>query len=145
LRASDAEREEVAERLRQAAVEGRLLAEELEARLGAVFSSRTYGDLDRLVADLPGPARPWRHSSPGLLSLCAAVALVIAVPVVLLVLAAVLLVVSGVLALWVLWLGFGWWFFSHRYHLHRGGCRRAPCGRWGTARTTTRVSRQTWF
>jgi hypothetical protein len=78
------------------------------------------------------------------LSLCAAVALVIAVPVVLLVLAAVLLVVSGVLALWVLWLGFGWWFFSRRYHLYRGGYR-APCGRWGTARTTTRVSRQTWF
>src|SRR5437763_12121664 len=53
LRASDADRERVAERLRQATAEGRLLAEELEDRLGAVFSARTYGELDAVVADLP--------------------------------------------------------------------------------------------
>jgi uncharacterized protein DUF1707 len=53
LRASDADRDQIAERLRKAASEGRLLAEELEQRLDAAFSARTYGELDSLVADLP--------------------------------------------------------------------------------------------
>lgn len=53
LRASDSEREEVAERLRRATVEGRLTADELEERLEALYRSRTYGELDTLVADLP--------------------------------------------------------------------------------------------
>ena len=58
LRASDSDRERVAEHLRQATAEGRLRAEELDERLGALFASRTYGELDRLVADLPEPAPP---------------------------------------------------------------------------------------
>jgi hypothetical protein len=53
LRASDAEREQVAERLRRAAVEGRLGADELDDRLGAALSARTFGELDVLIADLP--------------------------------------------------------------------------------------------
>ncbi len=53
LRASDSDRERVAERLRLAAAEGRLLAEELEERLGAALTARTYGELDAVVADLP--------------------------------------------------------------------------------------------
>lgn len=53
LRASDSDRERVAERLRHATAEGRLRPEELDQRLGALFASRTYGELDRLVADLP--------------------------------------------------------------------------------------------
>jgi Domain of unknown function (DUF1707) len=56
LRASDVDREQVAERLRDAAADGRLLAEELEHRLGTALSARTYGELDPLIADLPG----WR-------------------------------------------------------------------------------------
>ncbi len=59
LRASDAEREQIAERLRQAATEGRLLADELEERLGAALSAKTYGELDAVVSDLPAP--PVRH------------------------------------------------------------------------------------
>jgi DUF1707 SHOCT-like domain len=55
LRASDADRELIAERLRQAATEGRLFADELEERLGAALSARTYGELDAVVADLPAP------------------------------------------------------------------------------------------
>jgi hypothetical protein len=58
LRASDADRERIAERLRNAASEGRLLAEELEQRLDAAFSARTYGELDPLVADLPEKGLP---------------------------------------------------------------------------------------
>ena len=53
LRASDADREYAAEQLRKAAGEGRLLAEELEHRLGSALSARTYGELDAVVADLP--------------------------------------------------------------------------------------------
>ena len=41
LRASDAEREAAAERLRRAGGEGRLVPEELEERLGVAFSART--------------------------------------------------------------------------------------------------------
>jgi len=55
LRASDADREQVVERLRRAATEGRLHDDELEERLGAAFSARTYGELDLLVSDLPIP------------------------------------------------------------------------------------------
>lgn len=60
LRASDSEREEVAERLRHATAEGRLTADELEERLEALYGSRTYGELDALVADLPVDRAPAR-------------------------------------------------------------------------------------
>jgi hypothetical protein len=53
LRASDADRERVAERLRAAAGEGRLTAEELEERLERALTARTEGELVPLVADLP--------------------------------------------------------------------------------------------
>lgn len=43
----------MAERLRHATAEGRLSADELEERLGALFASRTYGELEALLADLP--------------------------------------------------------------------------------------------
>lgn len=69
LRASDAEREGVAERLRQHAAEGRLRVEELEERLAAAFSARTRGELEPLLSDLPGrsplvaPQRPRRRAA----------------------------------------------------------------------------------
>jgi hypothetical protein len=52
-RASHADRERVADRLRDAAGDGRLTLEELEERLDAAFAARTYRDLDRLLVDLP--------------------------------------------------------------------------------------------
>ena len=60
LRASDADREAVTERLRAAAVEGRIEAWELEERLHTALRARTYGELDRLLRDLPGGQRPRR-------------------------------------------------------------------------------------
>lgn len=60
LRASDADREQVAERLRHATAEGRLTADELDERLDALYTSRTYGELDALVADLPVRSSPVR-------------------------------------------------------------------------------------
>jgi hypothetical protein len=53
LRASDSDREQVAERLRHATAEGRLNAHELEERLQTLFAARTYGELNALLADLP--------------------------------------------------------------------------------------------
>ncbi len=58
LRASDSDREDVAERLRAATAEGRLLAGELEQRLEVAFHARTYGELDALVIDLPAAPAP---------------------------------------------------------------------------------------
>jgi hypothetical protein len=58
LRASDADRESVAERLRVASVEGRIDSEELEQRLAEVYAARWVSDLDRLVADISPPPPP---------------------------------------------------------------------------------------
>jgi hypothetical protein len=55
LRASDADRGQVTDRLCHAAGEGRLSHDELEQRIGLAIAARTYGELDVLVADLPGP------------------------------------------------------------------------------------------
>ncbi|MGW0562594.1 DUF1707 SHOCT-like domain-containing protein [Streptomyces sp. NPDC003016] len=55
MRASDAERERVAEVLRDAVAEGRLDMEEFDQRLDAVYKARTHGELEPLVRDLPVP------------------------------------------------------------------------------------------
>jgi hypothetical protein len=55
LRASDADRERVAEHLRDALAEGRLDMTEFEERLEAAYKARTYGELAPLTRDLPGP------------------------------------------------------------------------------------------
>ena len=56
IRASDADRDAVAERLRRAAVEGRIDADELDERLHVALRARTYGELQRLLGDLPREA-----------------------------------------------------------------------------------------
>ncbi len=63
LRASHEDRDRVAELLRVAAGDGRLTAEELDERLEAALTARTYGELAALVTDLPAvpglaPAAP---------------------------------------------------------------------------------------
>jgi hypothetical protein len=57
-RASDADREAAAARLRVASVEGRIDAEELEQRLAEAYRARTMAELDRVVADLFPPPPP---------------------------------------------------------------------------------------
>ena len=56
LRASYEDRDKVAEQLRVAAGDGRLTADELDQRLEAALTARTYGELAALTADLPGVA-----------------------------------------------------------------------------------------
>jgi len=112
LRASDADRESVATRLRDAAADGRLLASELEERLERLFGSRTYGELDALVADLPvGHAGRRRRATPLWVRAGFAVAVILAM---LAVVAIVALIALGFAGVWVLWLVAGWLFFGRR-------------------------------
>ena len=61
IRISDADRESVAARLREHFAEGRLTQDELDERISATFSAKTFGDLGPVLADLPGSATmsPW--------------------------------------------------------------------------------------
>jgi hypothetical protein len=118
LRASDGDREAVAERLRNAAAEGRLLAHELEERIARALRARTYGELDAVVADLPAIRGGSRPAIP-LLRPALAVAIVLAA---VLVIALAVLVITGFVAVWALWALGAWWLFGgrHRRHLRRG-------------------------
>jgi hypothetical protein len=111
LRASDADRDAVAERLRQAAVEGRLEPHELEDRLHTALRARTYGELDRVLSDLPRrspPARPRSRSRPAIgiagLLLVAMVRLV----VVLLLIAALVTALAVTAAWWIIGIAVFW-------------------------------------
>lgn len=70
IRAADADRERIAERLRQCHAEGRLDMAEFQQRLERCFEAKTLGELRELVDDLPrqdehddrrslGWFRPW--------------------------------------------------------------------------------------
>lgn len=58
MRVSHADRDQVVEILRVAAGEGRLEAEELDERVEAALSARTFADFEPLTADLPAAAPP---------------------------------------------------------------------------------------
>jgi Flp pilus assembly protein TadB len=63
LRASDADRDAVIDRLREALGEGRLESDELEQRVDGALRARTYGQLEELLADLPVDGRVfWRRA-----------------------------------------------------------------------------------
>jgi Domain of unknown function (DUF1707) len=79
LRASDAERNEVAERLSRHFADGRLDEAEFRARLDRVMGATTRGDLDGLFDDLPRltdqpEPRPRRHRLASVLLLVLLVA-----------------------------------------------------------------------
>jgi len=57
MRASDHDRQHVAEQLRRALEEGRLTMDEYVDRMEVAYQAATYGDLARLCADLP-PSTP---------------------------------------------------------------------------------------
>jgi DUF1707 SHOCT-like domain len=60
MRAADSDRQYVADRLRAALDEGRLDLGEYDDRLKATYAARTYGELDKVLNDLPGVAPPER-------------------------------------------------------------------------------------
>ena len=103
LRASDADRDAVAERLRQAAVEGRLDADELEQRLHTALRARTYGDLDRLLRDLPAKPVKWERPRRGVGPAAGfAMVMVLRTFVALVILGAVLVVAAATFAWWMI-------------------------------------------
>ncbi|WP_433598987.1 DUF1707 domain-containing protein [Nocardia sp. CA-135953] len=57
LRASDADREKIAEQLRMAMNDGRLSLHEYDERLEQVYAAKTYGELNPLLSDLPVPRK----------------------------------------------------------------------------------------
>src|SRR5580693_5425798 len=63
MRASDADRQQVVERLRGALDEGRLKMDEYLERMGLAYEAVTYGDLVPLYRDLPA-ARPVANGAP---------------------------------------------------------------------------------
>jgi hypothetical protein len=114
IRVSDAEREEVAARLRAAGADGRLLLGELEDRLERAFAARTRGELEPLTADLPAPARQARSPAvPGTRSVrtyLAVMALLVAI-----------WAVTGAEYFWPVWPALGWGMA-----LAKHGHRRRP-------------------
>jgi hypothetical protein len=62
-RASDAEREAVVARLRDAASEGRLTVDELAERIDAAYAAKTHAELEPLTADLPATPMPTATTS----------------------------------------------------------------------------------
>jgi Domain of unknown function (DUF1707) len=53
LRASDADRDQVIDTLKDAFVQGRLTMDELDLRAGQTLLSRTYAELTLITADIP--------------------------------------------------------------------------------------------
>lgn len=112
LRASDADRDAVTERLREAAGEGRLEPDELEERVDRALRARTYGELACLVADLPRQPNTWRlpgrDSGAVARSALLGAGLLAAITVALAVVAVVVVLVLAAAAWWlacvVLWL-----------------------------------------
>jgi hypothetical protein len=153
LRASDADRERVVERLRNAAAEGRLLAHELEQRMATALRARTYGELDAVVADLPGErvglTRPARSRSLRSLGPVPAVALVLAIPMVFALVVAVVTIVFAMLTAWavlaaIIWMMLGhgrrWYGPRWSYARRRFGPPPPPRGVYGPRRAPARPS-----
>jgi len=65
IRASDADRDRIADILREALAEGRLTAEEHSERVDAVYRAKTVGELEPLVRDLPAPGGPRPAAAAG--------------------------------------------------------------------------------
>ena len=103
LRASDADRDAVAERLRQAAVEGRLEPDELEQRLHTALRAKTYGDLGRLLGDLPAKPVKWERPRRGVAPTAGfALVMVLRAVVALAILGVVLVAAAATFAWWII-------------------------------------------
>jgi hypothetical protein len=101
-RVSDAEREKLAQTLREHASQGRLSVDELSERLDRAYAARTQGELSALIADLPSaPPPPGRVGGPALQGELAAY---VAVNLMLIVIWAV----TGAGYFWPIWPLLGW-------------------------------------
>ena len=64
MRASHADRERAVDVLKAAYAEGRLNPQEYEQRIGLAYQAHTYGELGRLIADLPQGPVPGPAAAP---------------------------------------------------------------------------------
>jgi hypothetical protein len=144
LRASDADRDAVVDRLRDAAGEGRLEPDELEQRVDRALRARTYGDLAELLHDLPGDGRlllrrGGRRTNPVARSAMVGAGLLLAVTVAFALVALVAMLVLAAAAWWIVvalcWLvccgarrRLVWGRPGHRYVGARHAHRTRPTG-----------------
>jgi hypothetical protein len=68
MRASDADRDRIADQLREALADGRLTPEEHSDRLDAVYQAKTYAELAPIVHDLPATGGVGAPQSPPVVS-----------------------------------------------------------------------------
>lgn len=101
LRASDADREATADRLRQHHTDGRLDQDEFQERLDRCFAAKTMGELAELTRDLPGDSARRGSSARTSFGLLGCLRMIPIVPLILAIVAIHLIagVVSG---LWIL-------------------------------------------
>jgi hypothetical protein len=64
IRVSDDDRDRVSAQLRDHFAAGRITSVELDERLSAALNAKTFGDLRRIMADLPGPVPALRDAAP---------------------------------------------------------------------------------
>jgi hypothetical protein len=101
LRASDADREATADRLRQHHTDGRIDQEEFQERLDRCYAAKTLGELAELTRDLPAdPARRGAGGRTGF-SLLGYQRMIPIVPIILAIVA-IHLIVGVVSGLWIL-------------------------------------------
>jgi|GEM_PF-3313765 hypothetical protein len=101
IRASDADREQAAEALRQHFAQGRLDTEELETRLRCCYGATTVDELRAMAADLPGGTACRPADGPAWLDLRPLPPPALIVPCLVAVVA--LASVTGGQALWLAW------------------------------------------
>jgi len=101
LRASDADREATADRLRHNHTDGRIDAEEFQERLDKCYAAKTVGELAELTRDLPGgPARRGSGLRSGI-GLLGSLRMLPIIPIILAIVA-IHLIVGVVSGLWIL-------------------------------------------
>ena len=145
IRVSDTDRDRVTAQLRDHFAAGRITPGELDGRLPAALNAKTFGDLRRITADLPGPVPALPRAAPPPLRATPAWAVRRRhppfPPLILLALLAALLIPGGLLAAFVnvillFWLmtfivgAFAFGRSRRRWHHHGGWQRtRYPTGR----------------
>jgi hypothetical protein len=101
LRASDADREAIADRLRQHHTDGRLDQDEFQERLEKCFAAKTVGELAELTRDLPGNPEQRSAGRRGGFRLLGCLRMIPIIPIILAIIA-IHLIVGAVGGLWLL-------------------------------------------
>ena len=126
LRASDADREATADRLRRHHTDGRIDADEFQERLVRCFAARTVGELAELTQDLPGDRARRGSGARAGVGILASLRMIPIIPIILAIVA-IHLIVGVVSGLWIL---IPLFFLGRLVLLCRGSLRPAGRRRW---------------